>query len=111
MTKHTEIPPHQADKFEVGAILSASWGYDQTNVDFYCITRMTASTVTLVEMTAKTAEDGFMSGHTVPNAIDPKAEPVRRKIHTSTYGQSVRFESYKWAHLWDGKPERCSWYA
>src|SRR5579872_670440 len=34
---------HVADKIEPGAILYSSWGYDQTNIDFYLVTRSTKS--------------------------------------------------------------------
>ena len=41
MSKQTEVTPHVADHIEVGAILSSSWGFDQTNVDFYVVVRCT----------------------------------------------------------------------
>jgi hypothetical protein len=46
----SDIKPHVADKIEPGAILYSSWGYDQTNIDFYMVTRTTAKSAWIVPM-------------------------------------------------------------
>lgn len=58
--------PHVAEKIEPGAILYSSWGYDQTNVDFYVVTRVTESSAWIVPMSAPVVEQtGFMSENVV----------------------------------------------
>ena len=60
------IEPHVADKIEPGAILYSSWGYDQTNIDFYMVTRTTKSSAWIVPMSSKIEEvTGFMSENVI----------------------------------------------
>ena len=63
------VQPHVADRIEPGAILYSSWGYDQTNVDYYMVTRTTAKSAWIVPMTAHEDPTGFMSGTAIP--LDP----------------------------------------
>jgi hypothetical protein len=70
----TEYPtPHVAAQIEPGAILYSSWGYDQTNIDFYMVTRCTKASAWIMPMTSRIAESapGYspMSEHVV--AGDP----------------------------------------
>ncbi len=66
MTTATEVTPHVADKIEPGAILYSSWGYEQTNIDYYMVTRVTKSSAWIVPMTAHEEQTGFMSGQATP---------------------------------------------
>lgn len=54
--------------FKVGMILSNSWGYDQTNVDFYQVTRTTPRGVYIRPIGGKSVpgSEGFMSDKVVP---------------------------------------------
>jgi hypothetical protein len=114
---------------EVGSVLYSSWGYDQTNVDFYQVVRTSASSVWVVPMRKHCEAAGFMSGHVVPT------EPIlSRVVHKRNseggiyYGESEEVEvkpaMYRWnkngyarisyseyAQVWDGKPKYQSWYA
>jgi hypothetical protein len=59
--------PHD---LKAGDIITNSWGYDQTNVDWYRVTKATANFVWLQPIAASLTEDDDscapMSGHTVP---------------------------------------------
>ena len=104
------------DGADVGDILVSSWGYDQTNKTFYRVMKRTARTVWLQQMHSELAngEEGFMQGHSLPTAVDPRAKVRRRKVHLpAESGMSevaVRLSSYEWARPWTGKPEWISWY-
>lgn len=60
-----EVPEKKVasmEDIEVGTIFCASWGYDQTNVDFYKVIRKTAAMVEVVEVGQKMLEaTGFMA--------------------------------------------------
>lgn len=116
------------DGYQPGAIISSSWGYDQTNIDFYRIEKRSGEWVTLLPMRNLITEDGFMSGRTIPfdQPKDPHTDhdvAWRNKesaIKNSTFRKKIRFREgkptgftiqYGWARLWDAEPERCSWYA
>lgn len=51
-----------AHSIKVGDILYASWGYDQTNIDFFQVTAVTAKTVTFgkIAQNIVTGSGGFM---------------------------------------------------
>lgn len=61
-----EPTPHVATTIEPGAILYSSWGYDQTNVDWYMVTRTTRASAWIVPMSAHEEQTGFMSGQASP---------------------------------------------
>jgi len=95
---------------KVGDILSAMWGYDQTNVDYYQVTRVVGPySVEIRQIAAKSGpETGFMTAYCSADPGNFVGEPmVKRANHTNC----VRITSYASASPWDGKPDRYSWYA
>jgi len=96
----------------IGTVVVNTWGYDQTNVDFYEVVKASSQFVTLRELKSTTTESSplSMSGTTVPQ-IDGEdrytsEETSRRKVVDGR----VNFE-FGGGKVWDGKPQRCSWYA
>lgn len=85
-------------KLQPGDVLRCSWGYDQTNIDYYEVTRLIGRR--MVEIRAIGAEsvgDGHMTGDCVPKPGHYIGEPMRKAV--SDYdGQSVRIASYASAH-------------
>ncbi len=51
---------------KVGEILYTSWGYDQTNTEFYVVTRVSGKRVWIREIAADYEQTGFMSGKSWP---------------------------------------------
>jgi hypothetical protein len=51
---------------KAGDILYTSWGYDQTNVEFFAVTRVSGKRVWVREIAADYEGTGFMSGNTWP---------------------------------------------
>jgi hypothetical protein len=106
-----------ADGYQVGAILACSWGYDQTNVDFYRITLRTKAFVEFERLESQVTENQFMSGKCVPVdkvQVDRDGKPQTRRCKlrfTEGKPTGCKLESYAFAFLWDGTPQRCSWYA
>ena len=99
--------------YKIGDILSCSWGYEQTNVDWYTATETTAHTVTLARIAGGLTDKetgNSMAGYSIPEM------PVRivgeeRTKHRADERGSVRINSYSWAYLWDGREKYASWYA
>ena len=62
---------------KVGDVMYSSWGYDQTNVDFYKVVRATAKSVWLISIGASAVEgsEGFMCNRVLP---DPARELCTR---------------------------------
>lgn len=95
------------DGYDVGDIVSESWGYDQTNVDFYRIIRRTPSMVTLRPMGAATVEGSGYS-HGMADMVGPgddvPAETSTRELFRNTRvivdGQTMTVVD-KAYHTWD----------
>lgn len=106
--------PHS---FKVGDVITNSWGYDQTNVDFYRIVKTTANFVWLQPICAQTEETGFMCGNSTP-AIDTDGDNPT-KWGFADKGQVTKHKAsgghvsmkYGCGSKWDGQPMRASWYA
>lgn len=119
---------------KVGDFFSSSWGYDQTNVDFYKVVGMTASGKSVrIQHWSSAIAPGTQSGgpqeYVVPgagpatvydhSAVTPEMDYWERKeavkevaspIETkrlSSYGSGayISLNSHSSASLWDGKPE------
>lgn len=100
---------------KAGDVLRYSWGYDQTNVEFFQVARATAKSVWLQPIGSKlepAAGCGPMSGRVVadPTAIKSSALVGPKKINASPYGDFVSMP-HGIAKVWDGKPAYTSWYA
>lgn len=93
---------------EVGAIFYSMWGYDQTNVDYYEVTRATPKTVTLRKIGQRRVESVTDLSETVePMPGDYRGEPFRRTVH-AYMGGSLVIESFMIARPWDGQPKHAS---
>lgn len=92
----------------VGDILASSWGYDQTNVDFYKVKKVTAASVVIVQICTRETDEGFMTGKATPVDVEQGAPMTKRVNQIGGYRYGVRIASYAAAYLWDGKPKYCS---
>jgi|LSQX01.2.fsa_nt_gb hypothetical protein len=91
-----------------GDIVYTSWGYDQTNVEFYEIIGKKNKRVTLREIRAKTTETGNMSGHTIPLRGEFIGEPFTRLVSP---GERVKIDNVSTGYPYgEGRKISCSWY-
>ena len=118
--REAEISP----TLNVGTIAVSTWGYDQTNVDFYRVeerkVRKDGSTWIKVQRihAAQTPAELFMQytatpfRHAVTGEYSTAGEPKWRKVHqSSAFGESFEPSSYSFACPWDGQPVWGSSYA
>lgn len=98
----------EAEKYCVGAILYSSWGYDQTNIDFYIILERVNNTVTLQQIGGIRKYDHSDSGKVSPDASKTFGEPFKKRINQYGY---IRLTSYSSCYLYDGTPKYFSTYA
>ena len=101
--------------FKPGDIFSYTWGYDQTNVEFYQVTATTEKTVTVREIASKPVPDsgGFMCDHCIPcpDAFLSDAPEIVKHPQPSGDGSGLLPFEFGNGQPWDGKPEYRSWYA
>jgi len=117
--------------FKVGDIIHHSWGYGQTNCDFYQVVRVTKASVVLRQINGKPVEgsEGFMCNRLMPdkdnfrnnpfNAItkdkcgDGDEEILKRVSAYMKEDGTLRYyipTPYGWASKWDGEAKYNSWY-
>lgn len=97
-----------------GDILVSSWGWEQTNVDFYEVVKATAKTVTVRELEQLRIDSGNMTGYVMPIKGRYKGEEMRRKVHSGKpYNEEdfIMIESYEYARPWNGKRQGYTAYA
>lgn len=97
-----------------GVIMYTSWGYEQTNVEFFeVIEAPSACFVVLQEIAAPlvNGEEGFMSGRSFPDPERKIGKPIRRKVSMNCGSPTVSIDSVRTAWVWDGREKRVSWYA
>lgn len=97
--------------FTVGQILYGTWGYEQTNVEFYKIKAVQGKRLTLVKMSENVISDGIhhMSGRATPNA--ETAETITRLALYRQWGWIVKESEFCQLRQWDEQPVSISWYA
>lgn len=114
--KQAEKAEEFMKQVKVGDFFYSSWGYEQTNIDFYQVTKKTAKTVWLRPVSSNVTATGCMT------AVEtPKRDHFTSNSHVSSEGKrckmqgygsrpSVRICDYADAYLWTGKPMRSSSY-
>ncbi len=107
----------QLEAVKVGSIFVCSWGYDQTNIDFYQIIEKNGYMVKIRELCQESVgptESHGMADHRIPKKdhFIKESEIITKKIQFLGDGKPrLAVRSYADAYLWDGQSEYCSWYA
>ena len=91
-----------------GTILSDSWGYDQTNVEFYKVIRRKGHKVTIGELGHKQVEG---SGSFMSCKVTPSDNFTDAPITVNIRGPWVKIDSCVSLSLWHGEAVYKSWYA
>lgn len=97
-----------AGNMKAGDVLNTSWGYDQTNVEFYLVTEVKGVTVTLQEVAQTYVKEGHMSGEVIPVLESKIVAPFKKRISAGGY---VKTDRSCYASPWSGKPCYTSSYA
>jgi len=109
----------QPHGLKVGDVLAASWGYEQTNVNYYEVTALRGRrSVEVREIGQKLTQSGFMSGYCTPEKGAYIGEPMVKRV---TENDSIKVQDWGvWARkqtpqIVDGveiyRELSCSWYA
>jgi len=87
-----------------GTIFKSSWGYDQTNIDFYKVVKTSAKSVWLIKVGQEILSESIYGEEVVPaDGYEIGKTFVRRP---QFYGEDpyVSISSYAGASVWNGKP-------
>lgn len=106
-----------SDYFKVGEIVVNTWGYEQTNVEFYQILGVLNKTLVVREICQKVDGDYYPHGmacNVVPvinNFTEKKEFKLRLKMVNWTNEPIIcNPTNYYYFHKWDGRPQYNSWY-
>lgn len=94
----------------VGDVVYTSWGYEQTNVEFYEVIAVRGAAVDIRELKQdRTYAEMGMQGGCTPIKGDYKGEPIKGKRPDGR--NTIRINSHITASPWDGRPMHWSSYA
>lgn len=101
-----------SDFYKVGDIVVNTWGYDQTNIEFYKVEKVMNKMIFVKELSLSSVQgsESFMSCSVVPTDIY-KEGGMEYKLVVKAEGRLSNPESYYYMHKWSGKPLYMSWYA
>jgi hypothetical protein len=88
------------DSIQVGDIFVDSWGYDQTNVDFYKVTKKLKASIKVVKIGSETVADYTSAELVIPRESIHTSEEIT-KVPQDGY---IRTSSFSHAVPWSGKP-------
>jgi hypothetical protein len=106
--------PEQLESVKPGHIFVSSWGYEQTNVDFYEVVSRSGQTVTVREISQRVAgtETGNgMADYRLPVAGSFCGEPFKKRLNFWRGQAGIKISSFQHASTWNGQEMYCSWYA
>jgi hypothetical protein len=94
--------------YKIGNILVSSWGYDQTNIDFFQVTRLTAKSIYIKEIKSKiisyNANGSY--GKVVPLVDNFISNESRHKVLDDK--GYIKINSFALARPWSGNEEHFS---
>jgi hypothetical protein len=100
--------PHE---LAVGDILYASWGYEQTNINFYQVLKIPTEISAIVrEVNTKSTMTSSMSGTKIPILNDFKDQAEQRR-RTAGVGNLKGGRNFQNLYFWNGKPKEYTTYA
>ena len=99
--------------YKPGDIIYNSWGYDQTNVDFYQVVRCTKSSVFIRQIKGEFASSAGcdMAAYVTPLKNEFTGEEIRKKIQWYEGNAYIKFEFGGCSRWQEGQEIYCSWYA
>jgi len=119
-----EIRENMQHGFEVGQVYYSSWGYDQTNVDFYEVLEVKGKSVLIQEIGATMQHtEGYssMAAMVIPDTENKVSDPVWRQIqfyldNTNKPNFYIKMPKYSgryslYLYTKSDKGVYCSWYA
>ena len=88
--------------YNVGDILYSSWGYNQTNINFYQVTKLIGKTmIELTPIRQNHVQSEDIHDRVVADKDNFHGESMRCKVNVHN---SVKINSYRYASMYDGRP-------
>lgn len=98
---------------KVGTIFYTSWGYDQTNVEFFQVTDLVGKKSVVIREIAQVRKgDDFMQGSTKPHINRFIGPPMKKQVHhgTPSGGATITIDKVRTGFQWAGEKKRWTSY-
>lgn len=89
---------------KVGDVFRSSWGYDQTNIDYYEVIAVTGKTATICEIGCLSEETLSMQGNCVPLMGAFKGKPFKKLIQKRSIESTAYFNLNSYATAFKIEP-------
>lgn len=91
-----------SDHYAIGEVLYDSWGYDQTNIDYYQVTELKPRSIVIRPIMQAYSEQCFMSGPTQPRRNEFSGEPITKPLRAdgSIASKHGCFSKWTGASVW-----------
>ena len=89
---------------KVGDVFRSSWGYDQTNIDYYQVLSVSNKTATFCKIAQLSENDGFLQGNCVPATNQFIGKPFKKLIQKSSTESSDYIKIYSFANAYKIEP-------
>lgn len=89
---------------KVGDVFRSSWGYDQTNVDYYQVVAVGKKTATFCKIAQLSESDGFLQGNCVPAPNQFIGKPFKKLIQKSSTESSAYIKIYSFVNAYKIEP-------
>jgi hypothetical protein len=112
--KKKEVRANMVNPFKVGDIFYDSWGYEQTNIDFYQVVEAGPKSVVIREVAQSGQNERGYSPMSEMVSARPNefiGEPVKKPLQILGNGDIYISSRHGWMGRWDGRPKYASHYA
>ena len=86
-----KVEARKVNPFMVGDLLHCSWGYEQTNNDFFQVVAVKGKTLTMRAIGASYEETSYMSGRSTPIRDAFKGPEIVKRVQVSVYGGKASY--------------------
>lgn len=102
--------PELHELVKLGSIFVTSWGYEQTNIEFFQVIERKETMVVIRPIKQQQGEaTSWCSAKTIALPNEFFGEPMKKRLAFDCGKPSISIYSFASAYLWDGKERHCSW--
>ena len=93
----------QGHDYQIGDFIYCSWGYDQTNVDFFKVVALKGKqTIEIVKVQKEyTEQKGVYGNKSIPTKVE-KSAPMTKRVGANN---SIALYGFTYGRKWDGVPQ------
>jgi len=89
---------------KVGDIFRSSWGYDQTNIDYYQVVAVSGKTATVCKISQLSEADGYLQGNCVPAPNSFIGKPFKKLIQKNSVDSEAYISIASYANAYKIEP-------